>query len=131
MNTISRFPDESPAVTIEIYVSENTPGNFFIELPSLFPCTISSLRLYKIYIKFLFFNCFAVMFNASTIGVLASRSVASCLVIITISLSFIFKVLPKSFDSETLSGVSFKSFTSFLASRSDSALSMPFFFVPS
>ena len=29
-----------------------------------------------------------------------------------ISLSFIFKVLPKSFDSETLSGVSFKSFTS-------------------
>jgi len=31
VNTISRFPDESPAVTIEIYVSENTPGNFFIE----------------------------------------------------------------------------------------------------
>ena len=67
---------------------------------------------------------------ASIKGVLASSKVDSCLVITIISFSFIFKALLKFLDSDTLIGVSFKSLTSLRASLSESALRMPFFFIP-
>ena len=53
---MSKFPDESPAVTKEEYVLLNTSGYFFIEWPNLFPWTTSSRKFKIILIKSLLFN---------------------------------------------------------------------------